>query len=157
MTPTPLSPREFFATPWEGTGEWQPLGLGRLLPQPRRLRFRSWTTPITDEAWLVHDETTWENGRIDRRDGVATILGPTRLRLTYDDMPGGTHADLREDGFSFAPYRIAVPAPILPVMVLVSCRDECVLGTDGELVDSIEIRCLGLALGRLQMRLRRQG
>ena len=82
-------------------------------------------------------------------------LGPTRVRFTYDDMPGGTQIELREDGFSFAPYRLAVPAPILPIMILVSCRDECVLHPDGTLIDTIDIRYLSLALGRLTMRLRR--
>lgn len=155
MGPDPLQPLEFFAQPWEGEGEWIPARWLRRFAHPRRLRFRSWTTPISGTTWLVHDETVWADGSVDGRDGTAVVLAERRLRLTYDDMPGGTEVTLRGDGFSFAPYRMAVRVPLLPVMLLVLCRDECVLGDDGVLEDTVDVSFMGLPLGRQVTRLRR--
>jgi len=59
---SPLRPREFFARPWAGEGEWIPRRGLRWLPGPRRLRFRSTASWLSDDLWLVHDETTWEDG-----------------------------------------------------------------------------------------------
>lgn len=63
----------------------------------------SFTSPITDELWLVHDTTTWEDGLVERRDGIARLIAADRIRLTYDDMLGGTEIQLRADGFTFSP------------------------------------------------------
>lgn len=87
---TPLRPREFFGRPWSGHGEWRPHRWLRWLPGPRRLRFRSFTTWLTDELWLVHDTTTWEDGRIERRDFLATLIAHDRIRFTGPEMPGGS-------------------------------------------------------------------
>ncbi len=112
---------------------------------------------MTDELWLVHDETRWEDGRVDRRDGRARLVAPDRIRFTYDDMPGGTEIRLRADGFDFAPYRMAVAFPLLPVPVLVDCRDSNRVEASGELVDTIDVSILGVPLGRQTMRLRPEG
>jgi len=148
VTATPLEPRGFFAAPMSGEGEWRPFR--------RRFRFRSFTTWLTDDVWLVHDETTWEDGRVERRDGVAVRTAPDRIRFTYDDMPGGTELTLRADGFDFAPYVMAVRVPLLPVAVLVHCVDRCDVQPDGTLVDEIRLSLLGVPLGRLVMRLSRE-
>lgn len=89
-----------------------------------------------------------------RRDGIATLVAPDRIRFTYDDMPGGTELRLHAAGWDFAPYVMSVPAPGLPISVLVSCRDRCSVEKDGTLVDEIDIRLLGIPLGRQVMRLR---
>lgn len=60
---TPARPREFFGRLGSGEGEWTPHRWLSWLPGPRRLRFRSFTTWLTDDVWLVHDTTTWEDGR----------------------------------------------------------------------------------------------
>jgi hypothetical protein len=152
----PLDP-SFFAVPWIGSGEWHPRGPGRVVSRARRLSFRSWTTPLAEGVWLVHDETRWEDGQVERRDGIAVRLGADRLRLTYDDMAGGTDVDLRPDGFSLGRYRIAVAVPRLPVTVLVGCHDVSRLHEDGTLTNTIDVSCGGVALGRQVMRLRREG
>jgi hypothetical protein len=96
----------------------------------------------------VHDTTTWEGGRVERRDSLATLIAPDRIRFTGAEMPGGCEIRLAADGFSFSPYLITAALPILPVPVLVRCQDACRLEESGELVDTIEIRFLGLPLGR---------
>lgn len=153
---TPLQPREFFGVPWSGEGEWLARWWVRWLPgRARRFHFSSYTTWLNDEVWLVHDTTTWEDGRIERRDGVARLLAPDRIRFTYDDMPGGTELQLHADGFSFSPYQMLVAVPPLPIPVLIRACDECRWdGATGELTDAIEIRLLGIPIGRQVMRLR---
>lgn len=84
---SPLRPREFFARPWQGAGEWQPRRWARRLPQPRRLTFRSWTTSLTETSWLVHDDTVWEDGTVHRRDGTAVLLAPGIEECHRRDRP----------------------------------------------------------------------
>jgi hypothetical protein len=155
VEPTPLDP-SFFVAPWSGSGEWLPRGAGRLVSPSRRLSFRSWTTPVAEDVWLVHDETRWEDGQVERRDGIAVRLATDRIRLTYDDMVGGTEVALREDGFSLGRYRLAVAVPVLPVTILIGCRDASRLDDDGTLVNTIEISLGRIPLGRQVMRLRRE-
>lgn len=121
------------------------------------MRFRSFTTWLTDETWLVHDTTTWEDGRIERRDFLATLIAPDRVRLTGAEMPGGTEIRLAADGFVFSPYLISAVVPILPIPVLVRCEDSSRLEPTGELVNTVDISLLGLALGRQLIRLRPEG
>jgi hypothetical protein len=151
---TPLQPREFFGRPWSGHGEWSPRRWLGWLPGPRRLRFRSFTTSLTDTTWLVHDTTLWEDGRAEQRDFLATLVAPDRIRLTGAEMPGGCEIRLRADGFDFSPYLGSVALPFLPFSMLVRCYDTCRLEADGELVDTIDISLLGIPLGQQVMRLR---
>jgi hypothetical protein len=148
---TPLEPKQFFAAPWSGEGEWvAPRWLPCLSGRGRRFRFTSTTTWLSDNVWLVHDTTTWEHGRVEHRDGTARLLAPDRIRLTYDDMLGGTELQLRADGFSFSPYQMLIAAPPLPIPILVHARDACRWdATTSELTDTIELHLLGIPLGRL--------
>lgn len=151
---TPLQPREFFGTPWSGGGEWKPRPLLRRLPGPRRFRFRTFTTWLTDELWLVHDTTIWENGRKERRDGTARLVAPARIRFTYDDMPGGTEIQLHADGYVFSPYRMLVMIPFLPIPLQILAHDTCRWDPARvTLPDTIDVRLLGMPLGRQVMTL----
>jgi hypothetical protein len=152
---TPLQPREFFGPPWCGEGKWIPRPWLRLLPGPRRFLFQSLTSWISDELWLVHDTITWEDGLEERRDGIARLVAPDRISFTYDDMVGGTEIRLHPDGFSFTPYRMLVAPPLLPMPVQVRAQDTCRWDASaGELDDTIDLRLMTLALGRLVIRLR---
>lgn len=148
---TPLRPREFFGRPWSGQGEWRPPLWLRWLPGPRRLRFRSFTTWLTDELSLVHDTTTWEDGRVKRRDFLATLVAPDRIRLQAPRCRAAARYAL-----TFSPHLISPAVPLLPVRVLLRCRDTCRLDPNGELVDTIDISLLGLPFGRQVVRLRRE-
>ena len=153
---SPLRPSEFFGLRWSGPGEWAPRPLSRRLPiGPRRFEFDSSTTPLADDVWLVHDTITWENGRVERRDGVARLLEDDRIQMTYDDMPGGTEVHLRADGFSLSPYRLVITVPVLPVPLVIHAHDNCHWDpAAGELTDTIRISVLGIRIGELSMRLR---
>ena len=102
----------------------------------------------------MHDTTTWEDGRTERRDFLAALIAPDRIRLTGADMPGGSEIHLEADRFSFSPYLATAAVPFFPVPVLLRCHDTCRLEASGELVDTIDISLLGLALGRQVMWLR---
>lgn len=157
MEITPLRPREFFAGPWSGEGEWEPRPWLRWLPGPRRFRFHTSTSWVTDQLWFVHDTTTWEDGLVERRDGTACLIAPDRIRLTYDDMLGGTEIQLRADGFTFAPYRMLIASPMMLGPLQVQARDTCRWDpATGELHDTIELRLLALPLGCQTIRMRRQ-
>jgi hypothetical protein len=152
---TPLQPREFFGTPWSGEGEWTPRPWLCWLPGPRRFRFRSFTSWLTDELWLVHDTTIWEDGREERRDGLARLVAADRIRFTYDDMPGGTEIQLYTDGFAFAPYRMLVVIPFLPIPLQILAHDSCSWdAASHELRDTINVSLIGLPPGRQVTRLR---
>lgn len=153
---TPLEPRQFFASDWSGEGEWiVPRWLTRLSGRARRFRFTSTTTWLSDEVWLVHDTTIWEDGSVEHRDGTARLVAPDRICLTYDDILGGTEFQLRADGFSFSPYRILIAVPSLPIPILVRAHDDCRWdATTGELTDVIELRILSIPVGRLVMHMR---
>jgi hypothetical protein len=150
---TPLRPQEFFARRWRGEGRFVPrTGLRRLFC-PRGLRFQSSTTWLTDEVWLVHDETVWEDRRVERRDGLARLVAPDRIALTYDDMLGGCEIRLHPNHYTLSPYLMAVSVAPLPSPLLVRCVDRCELGSDGSWVDTIDMAIAGVALGRQVMRL----
>lgn len=151
---TPLQPRQFFGTPWSGEGEWTPRPWLGWLPGARRFRFRTFTSWLTDELWLVHDTTIWEDGREERRDGTARLVAPDRIHFTYDDMPGGTEVQLHADGFVFSPYRMLVLIPFLPVPLQILAHDTCRWdAAREELQDTIDVRLIGLPLGRQVMTL----
>jgi hypothetical protein len=157
-TPTPLQPKEFFGRDWSGEGEWRPRPWFSWLPGPRRFRFISSTSWITDDLWLVHDTTTWENGHVERRDGTARLVAADRIRITYDDMIGGTEIQLRADGFTFSPYRMLVANPMSPIPVQIRAHDSCRWEASAdELHDTIELRLTVVPLGRVTMRLRPEG
>ena len=155
---TPARPHEFFGTPWAGEGEFVPRPWLRWLPGPRRLRFSSATSWLSDSLWLFHDTLTWDDGRVERRDGTARLIADDRIAVTYDGMLGGASIELSDDGFQFSPYRLLVDAPPLPLPVVVSAVDTCSWDPQrGELRDVIELRCAGIPLGRLVMTLRPVG
>jgi hypothetical protein len=153
---TPLEPRRFFGVPWSGEGEWiAPRWLSWASGRTSSFRFASTTTWLSDDVWLVHDTTSWVDGRVEHRDGTARLLAPDRVRLTYDDMLGGTELRLHAEGFSFSTYHMLIAVPLLPIPVLVRARDNCRWdATTGELSDTIELHLLGISVGCLLMRTR---
>lgn len=73
----------------------------------------------------MHDTTTWQDGRVENRDGTARLSGTRAHPVTCDDMPGGTALRLPAGGFSFSPHQMLIVAPPLPLPILVHARDDC--------------------------------
>jgi hypothetical protein len=83
------------------------------------------------------------------------LVAADRIRLTYDDMPGGTEIQLYTDGFAFAPYRMLVVIPFLPIPLQILAHDSCSWDSAShELRDTINVSLIGLPLGRQVTRLR---
>jgi hypothetical protein len=149
----PLDLREVFVRPWEGDAElWQPWWL-RWFPAPRRWTFRSEILNLGQDSWDVLDTSTFPNGVAQQRQMHCEVLASDRLKLTASDMPGGTEVQLRSDGFDFNPY--VIRTPILGRLRLPFRHFDTVrLEEDGTMVDTIELRFLGVRVGRVRMRLR---
>ena len=158
MTATPVPPpldlRHLFAQPWAGTAlVWRPWWL-RWLPAPGLFEFRSEIASSEGDSWDVIDTTTFPDGTVRERRMRARQLAPDRLTLTADDMPGGAVVRPRADGFDFTPYVIRTPL-IGPLRLPLRYFDEVHLEDDGTMIDTIELRFLGIRLARVTMRLRR--
>jgi hypothetical protein len=100
---------------------------------------------------MLHDALIWENGRVELRDGLCRRLDETTLRMTYDDMLGGTMVRLRAGGYDLGPYTMLVSTPGLRVRVPLRCRDTCQLEADNTLTDTIELSFVGIRVGHLAM------
>jgi len=151
---TPLDLRELFAVPWEGSGAlWRPAWL-QWLPLPTTFRFSSEIVNATTGAWDVLDTMTFPDGSTQQRRMHCRQLTPERLRLTAEDMPGGAEVHPRSDGFDFTPYVIRTRV-LGPLRIPLRHLDTVQLEPDGTMLDIIELRFLGLRVGRVTMRLHR--
>src|SRR5947209_3644230 len=139
----PLDLRQVFARPWAGEAElWQPRWL-RLFPAPRQWTFRTEILNDSGNAWYVLDTTTFPNGVIQRRQMHCEVLAPDHLRLTAEDMPGGAGLHPRSGGFDFDPYVIRTRV-LGPIRVPLRHFDTVQLQADGTMLDTIELRFLGI-------------
>ena len=153
--PEPLDLREVFAVPWEGEGcVWLPLWL-RWMPIPQTFRFRTEMANLAGNTWEVIDTATYPNGKVEQRRMRAHQTSPTRISLEADDMPDGAQVHLRPDGYDFEPCLLRVKV-LVSVQLPLRLRDQVRISEDGEtLVDSLEMRFLGILAGRVKMRLKR--
>ncbi|MBO9521922.1 MAG: DUF3833 family protein [Nocardioidaceae bacterium] len=154
----PLDLRELFAHPWQGTATVARPWWLRWFPVATTFAFRTEVSDL-DQAettgLTVHDTTTFPNGRTWQRTMNARLVGEGHWRITAADMPGGTDQHVTADGFRFS-YTIL--APVLgPLRVPLRCDDEVRLVDPDTMVDTLEMRFLGLRVGRVTMRLRRIG
>ena len=150
----PLDLRRLFADPWEGEGVlWRPWWL-RALPAPATFRFRTEITSGAGDSWEVRDATTLPDGTVRVRTMHCEQLAPDRLRLSAEDMPGGAEIRSHEDGFDFTPYVIRTPV-LGPLRVPLRHHDRVRLEKGDAMSDTIELRLLGVRVGRVTMRLRR--
>ena len=151
--PTPLPPREFFGGPWTGEGEafLRPAFLWRRLA----LRFdcRRDATWVSDELGWFDDAVTFHGGFTESRRRFCQFVAPDRLRVTSDDLPDGAELTLEEAGYRIWPYRLLVP--IGPLHIPLGARDQHRLDADGTLVDTLDLRLLGVPVATMIFRMRR--
>jgi hypothetical protein len=147
--PTVLQPRLFLDTPWVGTGEWIPRRSLKRGPEIRRFEFRAISSRLTDDLWIMHHTAAWADGPVQRRGGIARLVAPGHVDVTYDGMPGGTEIVFSEDGLTISPYRLFIAAPLLPVALVVRARHRCHWEPDArELHSTIELAVSGVVVGR---------
>lgn len=145
-----------FADPWEGDGAlWRPWWL-RWLPLPASFSFRSERLNVVGDSWEVLDTVTFPDGSTQQRTMHAQQLATDEVRVRADDMPGGAVVRSRRDGFDFSPYVIRTPI-LGPLRLPLRHNDRVKLEDDNTMIDSIELRLLGVLVGTVTMRLRRTG
>jgi hypothetical protein len=97
----------------------------------------------------MHHTVAWADGLVQRRGGIARLVSPGRIHVTYDAMPGGTEIEFSDDGVNISPYRLFIAAPLLPVAFVVRARHRCHWEPDaGELHSTIELAVGSVAVGR---------
>ena len=146
--------RDFFGREWTGEGEivYRPAFLWRAVRQPfKAQRTTSW---LSERVWLVEDRATFTDGRVYEQRRICELETPDRLRVTAGDLPEGAVFDLTEEGYRLEPYTLL--APLGPLGVLLRCRDRHRMNGSGELVDTIDVRCLGVPVARIEVRARPQ-
>jgi hypothetical protein len=150
--PTPLRPREFFGRAWTGEGQlllhpafiWR-----RFAPRFRARREITW---LSDEAFVVEDRAEFRGGHVESRRRFCELVAPDRFRVTSVDLVEPTDLWVDESGFRVAPYRVRVPYG--PVGITLRCRDQLQVEPDGTLVDTIDMRFLGVPVVRVVARAR---
>ncbi len=148
--PTPLQPREFFTGRWSGEGHLVPRGLLRLFIRVQRFTYEG-TTRWRDEAhWDVFDRFHYESGKVVDQQLSAALVAADRIRIIAPEMPGGATIQLRADGYDFTPYKYRFKAWLLSVTL--RCCDINRLQADGTVMDSIQMRWLGLPVASMTMR-----
>lgn len=171
-----LTPREVWGPTWTGAAEWIPSSWLARINKRRRYHFRTEMSWITEDLFIMHDTSTFEDGRVDLRDGTALRVADDRIRLTYDGVPSGMDIQLGPHGFESS-YQMLWPLapPLVGLPVLTDVVDDNFVGTAGEarvkgltgwagvdastrvMHDVLSLRWRGRPLGRLEFRLTPEG
>ena len=149
-----VRPRDFFARTWTGEGELlvRPFFLWRRLAQ--RFEAHRQSTWISDRVWRIDDEAHFGGGRVQRRQIFGEFVADDRVHLTGSDLPEGVEVSLEEGGYRVVPFRVAFPFG--PLRLPVRCHDVSHVESDGTLVNTFDVRSLGLGvlLARVIFRVR---
>jgi hypothetical protein len=144
---TPLQPREFFRGCWRGEGQLVPHPLLRPFQRRERILFCSEAQWLSDTFWLVRDRMEFSSGWIYERKMFAELIAPDRIHVTADDMPLGADILLHERGFRFTPYHAW--GSFQGRIYRMRFHDECVLGEDGRIHDTIRMYYFGLPVATM--------
>jgi hypothetical protein len=80
------------------------------------------------------------------------LIAPDRVRVTAPHLPEGASVSLDDRGYRIWPYELLVP--LGPLSLLVEIRDQARVEPDGEFVDDLEIRLLGVTFAKAELRVR---
>lgn len=155
-TREPLDLRELFARPWSGPVTLTRPRWLRWIPLAEPVQFR---TEIADAhlaettGLVVKDTMTFSNGKVWERTMTAQLVSRDRWRVTAEDMPGGAEQTVSTDGFTFTPFTILAPV-FGSVRMRLGCTDEIRLLNAATMLDTSEMRFLGIRVARMVMRLR---
>jgi hypothetical protein len=148
--PTPMSPRDFFASAWTGEGELTLLPTfiwGRFRQRFTLTREITW---ISDDAWVVDDRAVLAAGGVETRRLVCRFTASDRILVTAAELPDGAEVSLSEEGYRIWPFRVLVP--IGPIGFILGARDHHRVEDDGTVVDTMEFRFVGVPVARLKIR-----
>jgi len=146
---TPLQPDRFFTGLWTGRGEFRLHSILRLFVRDQTVDYRGSTTWLSDRLWMATEQFQLSQARLKARTTFLQIVGPGRLHMTCDDVPGGADVLLHDRGFRFTPY--VFRSPFAGGHLLVRCMDEAQLDEQGVLHDEIKMFCAGVHLATMTM------
>ncbi len=149
-----LRPREFVAGEWRGEGELslRPLWFWGRFAQ--RFDARRNTTWISDRVFRIDDESFFGDGRSQKRTMYCEFVEAELVRITAGDLPDGAEMRIEDEGYRMTPWRMTFPLGPLPL--LVACRDESWVDSDGTFVNVTEVATVifRVPLARLTFRVR---
>jgi hypothetical protein len=146
---TPRQSRQFFDGLWLGNGEFCLHSILRWFVPNQQLRYRGQTTRLTDTLWMATEEFSLSRTGVRARKTFIEIVGPDRLHMTSDDIPGGADILLQERGFRFTPYLFR--SRLARGYLVVRCVDEARLDEEAVLHDQIKMYYAGFHVATATM------
>jgi hypothetical protein len=146
---TPLQPQKFFSGLWLGKGEFRVHSVLSWFVPNQQVQYQGRTTALSDTLWMATEEFHLSHAAPTSRTTFISILGPDRLHMTCDDVPGGADILLDESGFHFTPYLFR--SPFKGRYLLVRCIDRARLDESGLLHDEIKMYYAGVHLATMSM------
>jgi hypothetical membrane protein len=143
----PVGPRAFLGQTWSGPGGFC-LGAFYVERWAQPITFTRTSRWIDDQFWILDDTTRFTSGFAIERRMFGELVGPERVRIVADDMPGGAEIVIEEGGYRVYPYKYSYP--IGPVRFNLRCRDEVRKREGGELEWTIRFSWLGIPAGVLR-------
>ncbi len=113
------------------------------------VEYQGQTTWLTDTMWMAVEKFQLHQAGPTSRITYIHIIGPERLHMTCDDIPGGADMLLHNGGFKFTPYLFRTP--FAGRYLTVRCHDEALLDKDGVLHDHIKMVYAGIQLATMSM------
>jgi hypothetical protein len=106
---TPLQPRAFFKGFWQGKGEFRLHSILHWFIPDQQVEYQGTTTWLSDSLWMASEEFRLSQVGPTSRVTYIQIIGPDRLHMTSDDIPGGAdihpmHVGLGSHPISFEPH-----------------------------------------------------
>nr|WP_296773438.1 hypothetical protein [Rhodococcus sp. (in: high G+C Gram-positive bacteria)] len=129
-----LTPMQTWGKPFSGTAEWKPAPRLKFLNPAGTWHYKTETTWVDGEDFFVmHDTSTFPDGRKEFRNAYAKRVAPDRVMVAYDGMASGMEINLRADGFTSTFRYQQAPFPrLLSRTVYVDVVDDNYVGTAGE-------------------------
>ncbi len=146
---TPLQPGEFFTGVWHGTGEFRLHSILHWFVPDQHVEYQGQTTWLSDTLWMATEEFRLSRAGPTSRITYIQIIGPERLHMTCDDIPGGADILLHDRGFKLTPYLFR--SPFAGRYLTVKCFDEAELDEKGILHDHIKMYYVGIHLASMTM------
>jgi hypothetical protein len=143
----PVGPRALLGQTWSGPGGFC-LGAFYIERFAQPITFTRRSRWIDDQFWIVDDTTEFKSGFAIQRRMFGELIGPERVRIVADDMPGGAEIVVEEGGYRVYPYKYSYP--LGPVRFTMRCRDEVRKREGGELEWTIRFSWLGIPAGVLR-------
>jgi hypothetical protein len=125
-----------------------PLRLWRRFPM--RFTAARELVSYSDDLFVFHDRAQFEGGYVHDERRYCRMPRGDRIEVTSADLPEGAVVRLEEGGYRIEPYWLQ--ARVGPLAFNLESRDQHRIDGD-TLIDTIDLRWLGLPVGRMVIRM----